>query len=295
VGSVTVGIPAYNEESTIASVVTETRKHVSDVLVVDDGSTDETAAMAEAAGATVVTHERNQGYGSALKTLFVEADSRNVDHLVILDADGQHDPSDVKRLVEGQRTTGAAIVIGSRFAEGAVTDAPLYRRFGLTVVNSLTNLGLSLTSTTLRLTDTQSGFRIYDAAAIETMSRKATLSDGMDVSIDILFEAVNDGHEIAEVPIDITYDVEDASTHHPLVQGLVLLLNILARLYTERPSQLLNIPAFLCIVAGGGLAIAMVSNNAIIQTVPIAVVGVLLCLGAALSGAAFVFDKQASK
>ena len=232
--SVVVGIPAYNEEATIEDIVTEAHAYVDDVLVVDDGSSDRTAALARDAGATVVEHGQNRGYGSALQTIFTEADERDVDHLAILDADGQHDPSDLARIVEAQHSTGASVVIGSRFAPGSESDTPLYRRFGLSVINTLTNFGLQLAYATPRLSDTQSGFRIYDADAISTMRRSETLGEGMDASIDILFEAAEAGHEIVEAPINITYDVQVANTHNPVVQGLVLLVNIFSRVYNER-------------------------------------------------------------
>jgi glycosyltransferase involved in cell wall biosynthesis len=232
--SVVVGIPAYNEEETIEDIVSEANTYVDDVIVVDDGSSDRTVSRARASGATVVEHQRNQGYGSALQTIFTEADERGVDHLAVLDADGQHDPSDVARLVETQRETGASVVIGSRFAPGSSTDVPLYRRFGLTVINTLTNFGLQLAYATPRITDTQSGFRVYDANAIDTMRQSETLGEGMDASIDILFEAAEAGHEFVESPIDVTYDVENANTHNPVAQGLILLMNIFARVYDER-------------------------------------------------------------
>jgi threonine dehydratase len=133
-----VAIPAHNESATIKDVVTAARTHASDVLVIDDGSADETAARAKEAGATVVEHETNSGYGAALKTAFEEADKRRADELVILDGDGQHDPDDIPRFVESLQNNEAEIVIGSRFA--AETKMPAYRRLGLSVVNLLTNL-----------------------------------------------------------------------------------------------------------------------------------------------------------
>jgi glycosyltransferase involved in cell wall biosynthesis len=289
--SVVISIPAYNEETTIANIVEQARGYADDVLVVDDGSTDHTADRAEAAGATVVRHETNQGYGSALQTIFTEADRRDVEHLVIIDADGQHDPRDIEKLVEAQRTTEAEIVIGSRFAPGAEVDAPLYRRFGLSIINTLTNLSLRFAYATPRITDTQSGFRVYNADAIETMSQKDTLSKGMDISIDILFAAAEAGHEFAEIPIDISYDVEDANTHHPITQGAVLLINTLSRLYHERPAQLLNFLAVVFIFIGSIPAVAILSGRTVMQTVPVVIVVLLLAVGAMLSGTALILER----
>ncbi|GBF09731.1 hypothetical protein apy_14560 [Aeropyrum pernix] len=90
--SIKAGIPAYNEEKYIAKVVLKARRHVDEVIVVNDGPTDMTCEIAKALGATVINRPRNMGYGAALRTLFLEARKRDPDALVVLDADDQHDP-----------------------------------------------------------------------------------------------------------------------------------------------------------------------------------------------------------
>ncbi|MEG3054744.1 MAG: glycosyltransferase family 2 protein [Methanoculleus sp.] len=94
-----VAMPAYNEEAYIAKTVLGARRHADAVLVVDDGSTDDTVAIAEALGAIVVRHTTNKGYGGALQTIFSTARGMGVEELVIIDADGQHDPGDIPRLL----------------------------------------------------------------------------------------------------------------------------------------------------------------------------------------------------
>jgi len=106
---VLAAIPAYNEEAAIADVVTETKQYADLVLVIDDGSSDDTVLLAKEAGATVIEHEENGGYGAALRTAFREANRRRADHLVILDGDGQHDPSDIP----GQSTCRVTAPISS--------------------------------------------------------------------------------------------------------------------------------------------------------------------------------------
>jgi cellulose synthase/poly-beta-1,6-N-acetylglucosamine synthase-like glycosyltransferase len=133
--TISVAIPAYNEAETIAEVVVETREYAEEVVVIDDGSADDTAARAYDAGATVIEHDHNEGYGAALRTAFETADRRGVDHLVVLDGDGQHDPADIPRLVARQAETDAEIVIGSRFVDGYESAIPSVRRFGIQVVN----------------------------------------------------------------------------------------------------------------------------------------------------------------
>jgi len=217
--TILVGVPAYNEEATIGRVVADTVEYADDVLVVDDGSTDRTAAVARAAGATVVEHAENRGYGAALKTTFEEANRRDVDHLVLLDGDGQHDATDILELVEEQRETDADIVIGSRFAEEAETEMRFYRRIGVELVNLATNLSLGLVRPRFWVRDTQSGFRAYNETAIASLA--------VDDSTDILYHARRQGYDIAEVGTTINYDVENANSHNPVVHGLELVGNIL--------------------------------------------------------------------
>ena len=107
-------IPCYNEGLAIGSVVLKARRHVDEVLVVDDGSTDDTAAVAKAAGAVVVAHEENKGYGAAIRSCFNYAKQQNADIMVILDGDGQHDPSKVPDFVHALTTNGADVVSNFR-------------------------------------------------------------------------------------------------------------------------------------------------------------------------------------
>lgn len=248
------GIPAYNEASTIGEVVREVKTYVDIVLVVDDGSSDDTARIAQEAGARVIEHDRNRGYGAALKTLFREVDRRGPDHLVILDADGQHEPSDIPKLIEAQCDSDAEIVIGSRFLDDARTDAPLYRRFGIRVINAMTNLSLGVVRSQSRLSDTQSGFRVYDSRAIASLAVDETLGDRMSASTDILYHAHNRNYEIEEVGTTVHYDVEGASHHHPIAHGWALVKNILRTIETERPISAVGIPGFLGLLVGFGFA-----------------------------------------
>lgn len=248
--TVLVGIPAHNEAATIVPVVEAALDHADDVLVIDDGSDDETAELARSAGASVVQHESNSGYGGALKTLFEQADACRADHLVVVDADGQHDTNDIPDLVETQRETGAEVVVGCRFGEGADTEMPLYRRVGVGVVNLLTNFGVWITGSGSRLRDTQSGFRAYDRAAIQSLAVADGISDHMSASTDILFHAHANGFEVEEVPTTIDYEVENGSSHGAIEHGILLVVNILRTVGRERPITMLGIPGFVCTIAG---------------------------------------------
>ncbi len=249
VANVLVAIPAYNEAETIGDVVSEANEYADAVLVIDDGSVDATPDNAREADARVVEHERNAGYGGALKTAFEKAARANVDHLVVLDGDGQHDPSDIPKLVGAQRETNADVVIGSRFTADSETRLPLYRRFGLIVVNLLTNVGLK---TETRIRDTQSGFRVYNQRAVESLASDSTLGDHMDASIDILYHVYRRGYAITEVGTTIDYDVADASSHNPVRHGLVLVRKLLQTIEQDRPIMSLGVPGFLSTIVGFG-------------------------------------------
>jgi len=248
--SVLVGIPAYNEASTIGSVVESAGQYADTVLVVDDGSSDATAEIAEEAGATVVEHQTNSGYGAALNSIFKQANRAETDHLVIIDADGQHDASDIPRLVRRQRETDADIVIGCRFGEEAETEMPVYRRFGLGVVNVLTNLSLGIVRPRKRVRDTQSGFRAYSNSAIRSLDEDSELGVQMDASTNILYHVHSRDYEIEEVPTTIDYDVENHSTRSPIQHGMTLVWNILRTVERERPITMVGIPGLLCTLIG---------------------------------------------
>jgi hypothetical protein len=236
--TVLVGVPAYNEARSIASVVANAKAYADEVLVVDDGSDDETGERAREAGAKVATHETNMGYGATLRTIFQYAYNTGVDHLVTIDGDGQHDPKDIPKLVEAQRSSGADIVIGSRFTDGANTNIPTYRRVGLAVVNALTNAGLRLRYSSSGVSDTQSGFRAYRRSAIETIVLADEMGTGMSASLDILFSAAREGNEIEEVPTTIDYDIDDPNSQSPIVHGLTLVLAIFLEIIPVRPQRI---------------------------------------------------------
>lgn len=231
------GIPAYNEASTIADIIKSAAPYVDEVVVVDDGSSDGTADCARTANATVIQHEKNKGYGAALGSLFDYAATRDADHLIILDGDGQHDPHDIPDLISQQVFSDAEIVIGSRFVGTTKNKTPLYRQFGLAIVNYLTNVGFLLTRSPLRVADTQSGFRAYNRTAIESMAAREEIGTGMDASLGILFHAAAHDFTVQEIPITVNYDVDDPNSHHPITHGLALLKRILVEIASKSMRQ----------------------------------------------------------
>lgn len=249
---VVAALPAYNEEVAIGSVVLGARNYVDQVVVVDDGSSDRTAEIAEAAGAIVLKHEVNTGYGGAIKDCFEVARTYGADVLVILDGDGQHDPSDIPSLVEPVVQEEADIVIGSRF-NGKENKIPFYRRLGIRTINIFTNV-----ASNGRVTDTQSGFRAYSRRAIDSLDIRDT---GMGVSSEILLLAKNNGLKIKEKPIFCRYDVE-GSTHGALGHGLSVLYSILKFVELERPMISLGLPGLALILIGLALGFNVVETYA---------------------------------
>ena len=154
-------MPAHNEEGTIAKVVLSAKKHVDKVVVVDDGSEDMTAEIAEALGALVVRHKENRGYGAAIRTCFETAKELDADIMVILDSDGQHDPSYIPDFIKALKINKADIVICSRFLTKNKIK-PKWRVVGMKVLNLFTRLVGKI-----KTTDSQSGYRAYSRRAIE--------------------------------------------------------------------------------------------------------------------------------
>lgn len=249
---VLVAIPAYNEHDTIDEVVSTAVEHADEVLVVDDGSDDDTAERAAESGADVVAHPENRGYGAALKTAFEEADRRSAARVVTLDGDGQHDPADVPRAVEALEDGDADVVIGSRF-DGVESDVPRYRRVGIGVINALTNLGLGTVGRGSWIADTQSGFRAYDREVVRTLARDGDVGEGMSASTDILYHLRRMGYDVDSVGIEVDYDVENGSSQHPLTHGLSIVASILRRSERERPLGVIGVPGV--VMSAGGLGL----------------------------------------
>lgn len=273
---VAVAIPAYNEEATVGDIVTRVTKHVDDVIVVDDGSSDDTATVAERAGATVIEHGRNRGYGAALQTAFTEAARRGVERFVVLDGDGQHDPEDVPRLLRELRESDADIVIGSRFHDDDDFHVPFYRRFGLWIINVLTNLSLGTVRPRSWISDTQSGFRAYSGKAVQSLATDRTLGNGMSASTDILYHANDSGYEIDEIGTAIRYDGDGTSTQSPVQHGLELVGNILKTVKRKRPLLFLGVPGFVVVLMGGGFGYWSVVNYLDSGSIPVGLA--VLCL-----------------
>lgn len=208
-GIVMAAIPCYNEARFIEDVVSRARKHAGLVVVVDDGSTDATAALADRAGALVIRHGTNRGKGMAMNTAFAKAREFGVKALVLLDGDGQHDPDEVPVVLGPVLAGEADVSIGSRFLNGG-KGIPFYRTIGQRILTLVANLG-----TGMKMTDTQSGFRAYSPGAVATLHFKQRHLGSVESEMQFLIK--NKGLKAVEVPITAIYT--ERAKRNPVAQG----------------------------------------------------------------------------
>ena len=270
---VVAGIPAYNEERSIARVIVKAMNYVDRVIVCDDGSTDMTGEIAERLGAEVIRHERNLGYGAALASLFRRAREADADVLVILDADGQHNPDDIPRLVKPVLNGESDIVSGSRFLSEK-NDMPGYRKWGINRITRLANL-----ASYEGITDAQSGFRAFGRKAIHAIM---PVEQGMGASVEILMKAKDAGLRMKEIPVKINYDVEEPSSHNPLYHGVDVVMSIVKHLSIRHPLIFYGIPGFLALVVAGFFWVWTLQSFAVARQVITNVA--LIAIGATIVG-----------
>ncbi|MEE0489119.1 glycosyltransferase family 2 protein, partial [Methanosphaera stadtmanae] len=236
---VAVLLPAYNEEVSIASMVLLSLQYADEVIVIDDGSSDRTSEVSRLAGATVLSHTTNKGKGAALKTGFKYA--QDYDIIVTIDADGQHNPSEIPDVIKPIMEDRADIVNGSRYIAGKDTTTPTYRRVGQTVLDNATYLASGV-----KLTDTQSGFRAFSSKSIEYFNFDP---NGFGIESDMLIEASVNKLRIVEVEITVRYDV-NTTTDNPIVQGFSVLMRILELMRFNRPLYFYGISGSIVLFLG---------------------------------------------
>jgi len=236
-----VGIPAYNEEKNIATIITKLADITDTIIVCNDGSSDLTLDIAKKMGVSVINHEKNLGYGAAIRSIFLKAKEMNGDVLVTFDADGQHRIEDIENVIKPIIKQEADLVIGSRFLDESEKEIPQYRKVGIKVITKITNSSIKE-----QLTDSQSGFRAYSKKVIAELNPSEL---GMGISTEILIKASSKNFRITEVPIKILY-TGDTSTHNPVSHGSSVILSTIKYTSIEHPLKFYGIPSMILFIIG---------------------------------------------
>ncbi|MCH7561280.1 MAG: glycosyltransferase family 2 protein [Thaumarchaeota archaeon] len=234
-----VCIPTYNAESTIGTAVTLCKEFADYVIVINDGSSDNSELVAREAGADVVTHKQNRGYGGAIKTALEEGLMRNAKVTVTFDADLQHDAKDIPKIIKPILSNETDIVIGSRFLEKN-DDVKSYRKFGIKFITWLVRAFSGN-----NITDAESGLRAYSLESLKELV-PVLETEGMGMSAEILLKASVSKLKIIEVPRKEMYPKNiQTSSQNPLKHGLTVILTIFKLVIETKPLVAFGIPSFI--------------------------------------------------
>lgn len=243
-------IPVFNEESVIANVIRDTLHFVDEVIVCDDGSDDNSSAVATKAGATVIKHKENMGKGAALKSLFDYVKNKNFDYAVTIDGDGQFLPKEIPKLIDSIQKNNCDIVIGYRFDNSK--EMPSYRKIGNKVLDKITNI-----ASDLPFRDTQSGFRVYTKDAINSIQFQI---NGFGADAEILIDASNKNMKIGEEKVTVIYNTgSETSTKNPLSHFTEVILSLIEVVALKHPLRYLGLPGIILLLIGSIFSIIVIS------------------------------------
>lgn len=258
-----IGIPAYNEEKNLPKVLKEATKH-GKVIVVNDGSTDNTSTVAVHGGAYVLNHDTNLGYGASLTDLFHIAKVGEYNVLITLDADGQHNPSEIPHFLKALKNSD--VILGNRFM--GKNNAPKYRKFGIKTISKLSGIN-----------DAQCGFRAFNKKAISMIANNF-YETGMGASIEILKLAQSTKLKITKIPCTVTYG-EEKHSQNPLTHGLDVIRALFWAIIWEKPSKTLLPTGLLfliiAVISGAQTVNFYVQLHTIILSWALLTIGSIIC------------------
>lgn len=238
-GPVIALIPAFNEDRFIASVILKAKRYVDEVIVIDDGSSDDTPYLAEITGATLIRQPQNQGKAAALNVGFAIARERNPAAVILIDGDGQQDANDIPHLLKPILSGEADVVVGSRFLD-VKSNTPTWRIAGQKALTVATNIASGV-----ELTDSQSGFRAISRQALEKFNFRTR---GFSIESEMQFLISQHAMKVAEVAIIVNYD--EGPKRNPIKHGLQVLNGILRMIGMNRPLFFFGVPGALLMLAG---------------------------------------------
>ncbi len=204
-------MPAYNEASVIASVIEEVRKEgYFHIVVINDGSSDDTSKILKEINVRELKMPINRGVGAAMRLGIIFARANGYQHLVFIDADGQHFPSDIEKLYDKMQETGVDLVIGSRFHKDQ-SSVPLIRRIYNKIANLLTLLGQT------KVKDSQSGFRILNRRSIEKLELEL---DDYGICTEMIWKCRKNKLTMSETPISVRYTEYSLGKGQNFIKGV---------------------------------------------------------------------------
>jgi len=235
-------IPCCNEEITIGSVVLKAKQYVDEVLVIDDGSTDDTAKIATNAGAIVISHKQNLGKSAGIRTGFKYAIANDFDYVVTVDGDGQHNPDEIPVVLENVIQNGHDISIGYR--AGKNTEMPYWRKIGKRVLDYTTSFGSGG-----HVRDSQCGFRAFNKKAVNGLVSKLD-GNAFSVESEQLVKANDLGLAVGNTPVTCKYKELETSTINPASHGISVLSYAIWLIAQKRPLLYIGIPGFIFVLTG---------------------------------------------
>ena len=261
-------IPCYNEEATVGSIVLKVKRHVNKVLVIDDGSSDDTAKIAKSAGAVVISHDKNYGKSYAIKTGFRYALDKNYDFVITIDGDGQHNADEIPIVLGDLKNNGHDITLG--FRTGNNTEMPGWRKIGKRLLDYATSFGNGGF-----VTDSQCGFRAFNKKAVNGLATRLN-GDAFCVESEQLIRAHDLGLKLNQVDVTCKYNnLKNTSKKNSVTHGFSVLRYIIGLVAEKHPLLLIGVPGLILFLIGLSFGIMTLqhfnSEHAII--IPYALIG----------------------